>query len=1114
MNPSGFTNLGTSIVTDSVGVPHLAYSLRDSYDLKYGFRRASAWHTEVVAPRGGGLYVSLKLDSIERPRIAYMGPGPGLWYASRDDASWTAGVVDAGPDCGGYASLALDSQDRPRIAYLCGNQLRHVFWDGTRWVDVSPRGPTGAPVLADSVSLALDPGGGPRMAYYGVDSGQLMHAYGGAPGWALEVVDANVNLTRRGTSIAIDRSGTLHISYVDEDAGLLKYAVRAGIAWTIEVVDAAVAKFCQGHYGSALALDSSGSPRIAYFICRNGERSLGYAWRDGTWSYEVADSQGPTGAQPSLAIDAYDFPHIAYLNHVAGYVKYAFIPRPDREPPLSHVLPMSPYWNAPAIEAAVVDFSDVANVTLWYRHSTDNATWAAWTVHAVANSPPWAWIFSHPRGEGFYEFYSTAVDVFGNEEPPPATADAITGYDVTPPVSTSAPVTPYWHETPPIGIDATADDELSGVAAVGLRYTHAPDNASWKPWTDLGILVTPPWSWTFPFPDGEGHYRFHAVASDLAGNSEVGKTAPETIAGYRVTPDYAPSNPSPVGPFTVGLSASVTLSLEVANLGGDANATGALVFANGTAPGSPFATFPIPALRAGDTAGPFPAPWRSPSTPGTYGILARVDSLDAIPETDETNNEHRWTVTVVSGPVTTLRLGEPNVTGAVPFVTSATPLALSVLDAGGTGIRSTTYRVDRGGWTPYAGPFALALEGEHLVEWSSEDNAGNVEAVRSQAVRVDDTPPETVLAVGYPSYLEGGVFVTSTTPLILAAEDGGAATVGLARTEYSVDASPWIPFGPSFTLAGDGAHGIEFRSFDQLGNVEPVRRVAVVLDDTPPSLAPAVGDPNHAGGSVYVTSETAISVAAVDQGAIPVGLASLEVRINAGGLIAFSGPFSLPPPDGPKRVEYAAADRLGNRNTAILDLVLDDTPPHTSLSPAAGPYTAETVFTLSASDEGSGVRRTEYRVDRGPWRPYDGGFSLSIGDHVIRYRSSDSVNNTESDRETTVAIDGPMAAWATNWKPVVAAVFSALLAAVGAWSVRRRAQMSPASRATKGRVFAITALPFVVAEGTTGFASLLTGVLAIPPLLGAGMIVDIGILVAGLAVILRSGSSRRVHAPA
>jgi len=52
------------------------------------------------------------------------------------------------------------------------------------------------------------------------------------------------------------------------------------------------------------------------------------------------------------------------------------------------------------------------------------------------------------------------------------------------------------------------------------------------------------------------------------------------------------------------------------------------------------------------------------------------------------------------------------------------------------------------------------------------------------------------------------------------------------------------------------------------------------------------------------------------------------------------------------------------------------------------------------------------------------------------------------------------------------------------------------------KAFVFTSMPFVFAETMTGTASLLTGRLSIPPLVGAGTAVDLAILLTGMAAAI------------
>jgi hypothetical protein len=56
------------------------------------------------------------------------------------------------------------------------------------------------------------------------------------------------------------------------------------------------------------------------------------------------------------------------------------------------------------------------------------------------------------------------------------------------------------------------------------------------------------------------------------------------------------------------------------------------------------------------------------------------------------------------------------------------------------------------------------------------------------------------------------------------------------------------------------------------------------------------------------------------------------------------------------------------------------------------------------------------------------------------------------------------------------------------------------------KAFAMFSLPFVMAEALTGFVSFMTGVLAMPPVVGVVMAVDIMILIAGLWKAAQRGS--------
>jgi len=164
---------------------------------------------------------------------------------------------------------------------------------------------------------------------------------------------------------------------------------------------------------------------------------------------------------------------------------------------------------------------------------------------------------------------------------------------------------------------------------------------------------------------------------------------------------------------------------------------------------------------------------------------------------------------IIRAPVTSLWIGMPNYTRGTTFIKSITPLTLSVTDRGGTGIVHTKCRQDNTTWTEYTGQFFLAGDGDHYLEWYSEDNAGNVEAVSWRVLRVDDTAPVTT--------------ISPAAPFTLTATDLGC---GVNVTKYRIDDGSWTVYTDDFTLA-EGEHTIYYYSVDKLGNVEQERSLVI-----------------------------------------------------------------------------------------------------------------------------------------------------------------------------------------------------------------------------------------------------------------------------------------------
>ncbi len=371
------------------------------------------------------------------------------------------------------------------------------------------------------------------------------------------------------------------------------------------------------------------------------------------------------------------------------------------------------------------------------------------------------------------------------------------------------------------------------------------------------------------------------------------------------------------------------------------------------------------------------------------------------------------TLTVVvdnTAPVTTITAGDPKYTAVdgKHYVASATNFTLSATD-NLSGVVVTEYRIDGGNWTAYA-PFTVAAEGTHTIDYYSKDNLINTETFKRLSVIVDNTPPVTTITTGDPKYTasEGKLYVTSGTTLTLSATDDLS---GVVVTDYRINGGNWTVYAP-FTLAGEGTHTIDYYSKDNLANTETFRTLSVIVDNTPPVTVITTGEPKYTAldGKIYVTSGTTITLSATDSLS---GVAVTEYRIDSGTWTAYA-PFAILA-EGTHTIDYYSRDNVNHIEALkTLSVIVDNTPPVTTITTGDPKYTAPdvkiyvasgTTFTLSATDNLSGVAETEYRIDGGVWTAYAPLTIPAERQHTIDYFSKDNVNNTEAIKSLIVIVD-------------------------------------------------------------------------------------------------------------
>ena len=151
-----------------------------------------------------------------------------------------------------------------------------------------------------------------------------------------------------------------------------------------------------------------------------------------------------------------------------------------------------------------------------------------------------------------------------------------------------------------------------------------------------------------------------------------------------------------------------------------------------------------------------------------------------------------------------------------------------------SGVAVTRYRIDSEPWEDYDGAIDVSDEGEHVISYYSEDNAGNIEGVKSIGFALDSTAPNATL-----NTLSGGTaFANSTVAFVWESEDDLSGIdhclfrVDDRAFEYLVDSEGIV----EAVNLENGDHIATLRAYDSAGNfVETTFSFAVdqeVTDET------------------------------------------------------------------------------------------------------------------------------------------------------------------------------------------------------------------------------------------------------------------------------------------
>jgi hypothetical protein len=502
----------------------------------------------------------------------------------------------------------------------------------------------------------------------------------------------------------------------------------------------------------------------------------------GGFTLEVPMNNGSTYShnQTYTSLGVYDY--FIQANDVQGNVGtsdiYSFIIT-DLDKPTSAVNPL-PVWKTTTpftITATAYDNTAVANVTLWYRYSSDGISWTTWLSYGTDLTAPWSWSFTGI--DGHYQFYSIAVDDYGNVEDAPGIADTSTGIDTTKPVTTATltPLTPDgqqgWYVST-VTVTLTATDALSGVQTTWYKI----DAGGWT-------------IYTTPFNTGDGIHTVQYYSYDYAGNVEDAKSV-----SFKV---------DTVAPIT-------TLALQglIGQQGWYVTNVTVTLNANDATSGVNYTQYKLNNGSWTVYSGPFTL-----TTNGDYTLYYySVDLAGKIETTQQISFriQHDF-----MPPMTSYEFN--GVMGDNNWFVSPVIVTLTAVDDS-AGVATTKYQLDAGTWNTYTEAFPVTNDAEHTLLYYSIDNVGNTETTKGTILKIDQTLPTINLTV-------------DKTGLIrwLATANVNDNTSGIARVAFYLDGVilgnvTEAPFEWEYTSQGSAQAIV----YDNAGNNVISGAVPVVFD--------------------------------------------------------------------------------------------------------------------------------------------------------------------------------------------------------------------------------------------------------------------------------------------
>ena len=345
-----------------------------------------------------------------------------------------------------------------------------------------------------------------------------------------------------------------------------------------------------------------------------------------------------------------------------------------------------------------------------------------------------------------------------------------------------------------------------------------------------------------------------------------------------------------------------------------------------------------------------------------------------------------------------------------------------------SGVMNRYWAINNNAFNPFNNQYTpFDTDGNFTIYYYSVDHVGNVEEVASRPFQVDVTGPEVTHQFSGPSKLS---ILAPEASLQLSATDQAA---GVKNIYYWFDDGEPQQYAARISLndLSNGKHTLYTYAVDRVENHGDTLKYNFQIDSNAPALSMKVGGNQlEQDGTWYIDGSARILIDAEDNSA---GISSIRYKINQNREQSYNQPIRLEGSSGLYPITYHVSDVVGNQSERkSRKFFLDSNPPTTSLK-FNGYYAStsdgyqvspETELILQSSDLESGLQMIEYRIGSGNWEIYKDPILLpGTGSHVLEYRATDQVQNTEEPQTTVFLVKEEtesMAAAAAPEQPVEA----------------------------------------------------------------------------------------------